>query len=130
MMFELARPMLPHEAVEVSSNSRVTQIGCFRLLPVLMVEAWSVGKCCLPSIYIPSFQDANSVHVHINRGADKTVKYWDISQRSCLSTTQTGSPVWAVAWQPLKADQSRVGKEYIWGGEEGRVNWMRAAGSS
>lgn len=62
-------------------------------------------------------------------GADSTLRLWDVSQRACLSTTQAGTQVWAVDWQPIQADQTRVGKDYVWGGEDAKVNWMRSAGS-
>ncbi|KAJ9120520.1 hypothetical protein QFC24_005193 [Naganishia onofrii] len=63
-------------------------------------------------------------------GADSTVRIWDVGQRACVSNTNTGSQVWAVEWQPLAADQARVGKAFISGGDDNRVTWYKAAGSS
>lgn len=63
-------------------------------------------------------------------GADSTVKVWDVAQRSCVSTTNVGAQTWAVDWQPLQANQSRVGKDFVLGGDDNRVTWMKAAGSS
>jgi WD repeat-containing protein 61 len=73
--------------------------------------------------------DTDSFCYACRSGADSTLRLWDVAQRACLSTTQTGSQVWAVDWQPIQADQTRVGKDFVWGGEEARVNWMRSAGS-
>ncbi|KAJ9105798.1 hypothetical protein QFC19_003365 [Naganishia cerealis] len=63
-------------------------------------------------------------------GADSTVRIWDVGQRACVSNTNTGAQVWAVEWQPLAADQTRVGKAFISGGDDNRVTWYKAAGSS
>ncbi|GHJ83698.1 hypothetical protein NliqN6_0100 [Naganishia liquefaciens] len=63
-------------------------------------------------------------------GADSTVRIWDVGQRACVSNTNTGSQVWAVDWQPLAADQARVGKSFVSGGDDNKVTWYKAAGSA
>lgn len=94
-----------------------------------MGEAWSLGESAIfrGGSHIQS--DIHKLHCTFRSGADSTLRLWDVAQRACLSTTQTGSQVWAVDWQPIQADQTRVGKDFVWGGEEARVNWMRSAGS-
>lgn len=63
-------------------------------------------------------------------GADSTVKVWDVSQRSCVSTTSTGSQVWSVDFQPVAADQARVGKAFVSAGDDRKATVWRAAGSA
>lgn len=58
------------------------------------------------------------------------MRIWDVGQRACVSNTNTGSQVWAVDWQPLAADQARVGKSLVSGGDDNKVTWYKAAGSA
>lgn len=109
--------------VKLLPSCRVIQAG-FSLLVLAQTTSYFVqGKqyagypSCSPLILFYS-------------GADSTVRIWDVGQRACVSNTNTGAQVWAVDWQPLAADQTRVGKSFISGGDDNRVTWYKAAGSS
>jgi len=92
-------------------------------------ESATVGRQCPLARVTDKLIAQTSASSLVRSGADSTLRLWDVSQRACLSTTQAGTQVWAVDWQPIQADQTRVGKDYIWGGEDAKVNWMRSAGS-
>ena len=62
------------------------------------------------------------------RSADKTMRVWDLSTRTSVSTIQDTGEVWSVAWRPKPAQHGSSG-EFVSGGEDGVVRWWRSAGA-
>lgn len=62
----------------------------------------------------------------MNRSADKTIKIWDLSARSAVSTIQEPTEVWSVSWRP-KPSSNGPGA-FVSGAEDAVVKWWRGAG--
>lgn len=78
-------------------------------------------------VFYPLFGIYNSLTVsNIDRSADKTIKVWDLSARSAVSTIREPGEVWSVSWRP-KLSTSGPGA-FVSGGEDGIVKWWRGAG--
>ncbi|ODN80498.1 hypothetical protein L202_02729 [Cryptococcus amylolentus CBS 6039] len=62
-------------------------------------------------------------------GADSLVKLWDISQRTCVSTSSTNAEAWGISWQPADAGNLAPGKQFAVAGDDKVVTIYRAAGA-
>ncbi|KAJ9108071.1 hypothetical protein QFC19_002536, partial [Naganishia cerealis] len=94
------------EEVKRSQSCRDTLAGYFPLQPVQTTDSY------VPVAPTQLFESGT----------------WD--NELALATPTRDLEVWAVEWQPLAADQTRVGKAFISGGDDNRVTWYKAAGSS
>ncbi|EMD40304.1 hypothetical protein CERSUDRAFT_110911 [Gelatoporia subvermispora B] len=65
----------------------------------------------------------------LSGSADKTIKVWDLSTRTAVSTIQDTGEVWSVSWRPRPSPNNTAGA-FVSGGEDGVVRWWRAAGAS
>ncbi|KAI0089348.1 WD repeat-containing protein 61 [Irpex rosettiformis] len=65
----------------------------------------------------------------LSGSADKTMRIWDLSTRTSVSTVQDTGEVWSVSWRPKPAQHGSSG-EFVSGGEDGVVRWWRSAGAS
>jgi len=64
----------------------------------------------------------------LSGSADKTIKVWDLSARTAVSTIQDTGEVWSVSWRPRPSANNSAGA-FVSGGEDGTVRWWRAAGT-
>ena len=64
-----------------------------------------------------------------HRSADKTIKVWDLSARTAVSTIQDTGEVWSVSWRPHVSGTNASGA-FVTGGEDGHLRWWRAAGTA
>ena len=61
--------------------------------------------------------------------ADKSIRVWDISTRTSVSTIHdAGGEVWSVSWRPSPPAHGSPGS-FVSGGEDGQVKWWRGAGA-
>lgn len=61
----------------------------------------------------------------LSGSADKSVKLWDVragggggQKGGCVGTFGGDGEVWGVAWRPMAADETEVGKRFVSGGDE------------
>ncbi|KIO24478.1 hypothetical protein M407DRAFT_99859 [Tulasnella calospora MUT 4182] len=62
----------------------------------------------------------------ISGSSDRSIKIWDLSQRSCVSTLQEQDEVWGVCWKPT----SGFGAGSFASSGEGCVRFWRSAGTA
>ncbi|KAL4081294.1 WD40-repeat-containing domain protein [Scleroderma yunnanense] len=64
----------------------------------------------------------------VSGSADKTIKVWDLTARTVVSTVQESGEVWGVSWRPKPAPPGSAGA-FVSAGQDGYVRWWRSAGA-
>jgi len=98
-------------------SCRATKAGFSTSLRVQMGNYWAAGQS-LPSGALTC------------RSADRTVKLWDVGQRSCVSTSPSIASVWGMAWQPVPSETFAAGKQFAVAGDDKAITLYRAAGAA
>ena len=96
---------------------KAIRVGYSKWPPVPTVVCWAAGESLVISLLTES-------------GAEHAIKLWDVGQRACVSTSSSTADVWGLAWQPLAANQTQVGKQFASAGDDKVVTWWKAAGSA
>lgn len=80
------------------------------------------------SSWVLSTQISPDGKLALSGSADKTIKVWDLSTRTTVSTVQDTGEVWSVGWRPNPSGMNTSGA-FVTGGEDGHLRWWRAAGT-
>ncbi|KDQ63966.1 hypothetical protein JAAARDRAFT_201435 [Jaapia argillacea MUCL 33604] len=97
-----------------------------RLSPSGKPGSGAVASLTGHSSWVLSTDISHDGRLALSGSADKTIKVWDLSARTAVSTIQDTAEVWSVSWRP----RGTTSGAFVTGGEDGVVRWWRAAGAS